>query len=88
MFMAIHYQKGMRGAFQLGLSHGAYCLGCCWLLMGLLFVGGVMNLIWILAISVFVLVEKLLPPQIRSTRITSLIMIAAGSVYVVDSYLR
>ena len=88
LFMATHYQKGMRGAFQLGLSHGAYCLGCCWLLMGLLFVGGVMNLIWILAISMFVLLEKLLPPQIRSTRITSLIMIAAGSVYLVDSYLR
>jgi len=88
LFMATHYQKGMRGAFQLGISHGAYCLGCCWLLMGLLFVGGVMNLIWILAISMFVLLEKLLPPQIRSTRITSLIMIAAGSVYLVDSYLR
>ena len=88
LFMVTHYQKGMRGAFQLGLSHGAYCLGCCWLLMGLLFVGGVMNLIWILAISMFVLLEKLLPPQIRSTRITSLIMIAAGSVYLVDSYLR
>jgi len=56
--------------------------------MGLLFVGGVMNLIWILAISAFVLVEKLLPPQIQSTRITSIIMITAGCVYVVDSYLR
>jgi len=54
----------------------------------LLFVGGVMNLIWILAISAFVLVEKLLPPQIQSTRITSLIMISAGSVYLVGPYLR
>ncbi len=88
MFMATHYKKGIRGAFQLGLRHGAYCLGCCWLLMGLLFVGGVMNLIWILAISAFVLVEKLLPAQIQSTRITSLIMISAGSVYLVGSYLR
>lgn len=83
MFIASHYQKGMRGAFRLGLIHGTYCLGCCWLLMGLLFVGGVMNLVWILAISLFVLAEKLLPPRIQSTRITSLIMIAAGSVYVV-----
>ena len=86
MFMVTHYQKGMFGAFQLGLKHGAYCLGCCWLLMGLLFVGGVMNLIWILAISVFVLAEKLLPAKIRSTRITSIIMILAGSVYLVESY--
>ena len=88
MFIAAHYQKGMRGAFQLGLAHGGYCLGCCWLLMGLLFVGGVMNLIWILAISAFVLVEKLLPPQIQSTRITSIIMITAGCVYLVDFFLK
>ena len=47
-----------------------------------------MNLIWILAISVFVLVEKLLPPQIRSTRITSIIMITAGCVYLVDFFLK
>ncbi|MFV1998594.1 MAG: DUF2182 domain-containing protein [Acidiferrobacterales bacterium] len=87
MFMAAHYKKGMRGAFQLGLTHGVYCLGCCWLLMGLLFVGGVMNLIWILAISLFVLAEKLLPPKIRSTSITSLVMIAVGSVYLVASTL-
>ncbi|MFV1998682.1 MAG: DUF2182 domain-containing protein [Acidiferrobacterales bacterium] len=87
MFMAAHYKKGMRGAFQLGSTHGVYCLGCCWLLMGLLFVGGVMNLIWILAISLFVLAEKLLPPKIRSTSITSLIMIAVGSVYLLESTL-
>ncbi len=83
MFIAAHYQKGMRGAFQLGLTHGVYCLGCCWLLMGLLFVGGVMNLIWILAISMFVLVEKLLPAHIQSTRITGFIMITAGLIYLV-----
>lgn len=85
MFMATHYRKGLRGAFQLGLTHGAYCLGCCWLLMGLLFVGGVMNLIWILAISLFVLAEKLLPPKIHSRPVTSFIMIAVGSVYLVGS---
>lgn len=87
MFMATHYRKGMPGAFQLGLTHGAYCLGCCWLLMGLLFVGGVMNLIWILAISLFVLLEKLLPPKIHSRPVTSLVMIVAGSVYLLDSAL-
>jgi len=83
MFMATHYRKGLRGAFQLGLTHGAFCLGCCWLLMGLLFVGGVMNLIWILAISLFVLTEKLLPPKIHSRSVTSFFMIALGSVYLV-----
>jgi predicted metal-binding membrane protein len=45
----------------MGLRLGAYCLGCCWVLMGLLFVGGVMNLLWIAAISVFVLLQKILP---------------------------
>ena len=87
MFMATHYQKGMRGAFRLGLTHGTYCLGCCWLLMSLLFVGGVMNLIWIFAISLFVLVEKLLSPKIKSARITSFAMIIAGTVYLIRPYL-
>ena len=45
----------------MGLEHGAFCLGCCWLLMGLLFVGGVMNLLWIAAIALFVLLEKVVP---------------------------
>lgn len=45
----------------MGLDHGLYCLGCCWVLMLLLFVGGVMNLLWIAALAVFVLLEKFLP---------------------------
>jgi predicted metal-binding membrane protein len=45
----------------MGLEHGAYCLGCCWLLMGLLFVGGVMNLCWIAGLAAFVLLEKTVP---------------------------
>ena len=81
MLFASRYQKGHRAAFQLGFSHGLYCLGCCWMLMCLLFVGGVMNLLWILAISLFVLAEKLLPPRIESTRLTSFLMISAGLTY-------
>jgi predicted metal-binding membrane protein len=45
----------------MGLEHGAYCLGCCWFLMGLLFFGGVMNLYWIVGLALFVLVEKMVP---------------------------
>ena len=45
----------------MGVRLGAYCLGCCWILMGLLFVGGVMNLLWIAAIATFVLLEKTMP---------------------------
>ena len=74
-FITNNFKKGGFGAFQLGLKHGAYCLGCCWALMGLLFIGGVMNLFWILVISLFVLSEKLLPAQIRTTRITGILMV-------------
>ena len=55
-----HWREGLAGAFFMGLRQGAYCTGCCWLLMALLFVFGVMNLLWIVALTVFVLVEKLL----------------------------
>jgi predicted metal-binding membrane protein len=59
-FLSRHWRPHARGALQLGIRHGAYCVGCCWLLMALLFVGGVMNLIWIAALTIIVLVEKVL----------------------------
>ena len=52
---------GTRGAFTMVWTHGAYCLGCCWFLMGLLFVGGVMNLYWVGGLAIFVLLEKTIP---------------------------
>ena len=52
---------GHFGAFRMGLEHGAYCLGCCWFLMGLLFFGGIMNLFWIAGLAVYVLLEKTIP---------------------------
>nr|WP_245842849.1 DUF2182 domain-containing protein [Sphingomonas laterariae] len=61
-FLARHWRPGIGGALRLGIAHGAYCVGCCWILMALLFVGGVMNLIWIAAIALLVLVEKLAGP--------------------------
>jgi predicted metal-binding membrane protein len=60
-FLVRCWRPGRSGALLLGMRHGAYCVGCCWLLMALLFVGGVMNLVWIAALAVFVLVEKLAP---------------------------
>ena len=68
-FLSEHWRPGAYGAFRLGLHHGAFCLGCCWALMGLLFVGGVMNLLWIAAITIFVLLEKVLPVNSGSTRL-------------------
>ena len=55
------WRPGARGAFALGLRHGLYCLGCCWALMAVLYVTGVMNLIWVALLSMLVLAEKLLP---------------------------
>jgi predicted metal-binding membrane protein len=58
-FVLHHWRPGKEGAFRMGLEHGCYCVGCCWFLMVLLFVGGIMNLIWIAGIAVYVGIEKL-----------------------------
>ena len=60
-FLLGEWRDGNRGAVVMGLRHGLFCLGCCWVLMALLFVGGVMNLAWVAAIAAFVLIEKVLP---------------------------
>lgn len=60
-FLIRHWRPGNRGAFAMGVHHGSFCVGCCWALMALLFVGGVMNLIWIAALTIFVLLEKVTP---------------------------
>jgi predicted metal-binding membrane protein len=60
-YLSRHHRPGRAGALRLGLGHGAYCLGCCWFLMALLFFGGIMNLYWILGLALFVLGEKVLP---------------------------
>lgn len=57
-FLTRYWRRGTAGALRLGGLHGGYCVGCCWVLMGLLFVGGVMNLWWIAAMAAFILVEK------------------------------
>lgn len=86
IFLANHHKKGLLGAFQMGVNHGLYCLGCCWMLMGLLFLGGVMNLIWIFAISLFVLLEKMLPAQVYSAQLTGLGMMSFGFYFLVTDW--
>jgi predicted metal-binding membrane protein len=78
-FFATHFRPGVRGALRLGFRYGLYCLGCCWLLMGLLFVGGVMNLLWIAALSVFVLAEKVIPLGASGGRVAGALMIGVGA---------
>ena len=60
-FLSTHWRPGRMGAVAMGIRHGAFCIGCCWALMALLFVGGIMNLLWIAGLAVFVLVEKIVP---------------------------
>jgi predicted metal-binding membrane protein len=62
--------EGLKGAWRMGLRHGTHCAGCCWVLMALLFVGGVMNLWWIAIISAFVFLEKVLPRVRQMTRLS------------------
>ena len=78
-FISTHWQAGKLGALTMGARHGLYCLGCCWVLMSLLFLGGVMNLLWIAVITLFVLVEKLLPYGDIGGKLIGLIMIVIGS---------
>jgi predicted metal-binding membrane protein len=82
-FLMSDWREGQWGAFVMGLKHGAYCVGCCWLLMSLLFVAGVMNLLWIAAIAVFVLVEKAVPKGDLIGRFAGAALIVAGIVLAV-----
>ena len=54
-FLTRHWRPGSFGALRMGLEHGAFCVGCCWVLMALLFVGGIMNVLWIAALAILVL---------------------------------
>lgn len=78
-FLVTRWRAGPGGAFRMGVEHGMYCVGCCWALMLLLFVAGVMNLAWVALIAGFVLVEKLLPPVRGVSLAMSLALILAGS---------
>jgi predicted metal-binding membrane protein len=61
LFLSQYWQPGATGALRMGLRHGSYCVGCCWFLMALLFVSGIMNLAWIAGIALYVAFEKLMP---------------------------
>ena len=77
-FLSRHWRPGAGGAFRMGLLHGGYCLGCCAVLMALLFVGGVMNLAWIAALTLLVLAEKWLPAGRVVAYASGLLLLAWG----------
>ncbi len=82
-FFATRWRAGADGAFRMGVEHGMYCVGCCWMLMLLLFVAGVMNLVWVALIAGFVFVEKLLPAEKFTSRFASAALILSGLVLLI-----
>jgi len=80
MFIQSHggFRRDAGGAYQLGLLHGLYCVGCCWALMALLFIGGVMNVLWIAVIAIFVLAEKVVPGGRMLSRVAGAAVVMAG----------
>ena len=80
-FVTRGFRPEWPAALRLGLAHGLYCIGCCWALMLLLFVGGVMNLAWIAALGAVVIAEKYGPPW-TARALTSLLVVGAASVLV------
>ena len=77
-FIMTRWRNGSGGALRMGLEHGAYCVGCCWFLMGLLFVLGVMNLLWVAALTILVLLEKAGRRGEWTARISGVAMLAGG----------
>jgi predicted metal-binding membrane protein len=84
-FLMSRWQEGRWGAWRMGLEHGSYCVGCCWVLMALLFATGVMNLAWVGVIAVFVIAEKLVPAGPFFGRVTGALLAAAGVLFLVRS---
>jgi predicted metal-binding membrane protein len=77
-FVSQHWRQGRVGATVMGIEHGIYCVGCCWLVMALLFVGGIMNLVWIAGLAIIVLVEKIAPAGRQVANAAGAAMIATG----------
>ena len=72
------WRNGEWGAFIMGWRHGLFCVGCCWALMGLLFVAGVMNVVWIILITIYVLIEKIAPNSQIISKLVGAGMIGGG----------
>ena len=77
-FLVTSWRKGRTGAVIMGLHHGLFCVGCCWALMGLLFVAGVMNVLWVGAIAAFVFIEKIVPRGDLIGRFVGVPIVGAG----------
>jgi predicted metal-binding membrane protein len=84
-FLTERWRLGAAGALRMGLSHGLYCLGCCWFLMALLFFGGIMNVLWIAGLAIYVLFEKTVPAGHWFARAAGALLVAAGTLVLVNT---
>jgi predicted metal-binding membrane protein len=85
-FLTRRKRSGASGAFLMGLEHAVYCIGCCWFVMALLFVGGIMNLFWIVGLTLFVVLEKLSPYGEMIGKSAGIMLIGWGA-YVISTSL-
>jgi predicted metal-binding membrane protein len=85
VFLAEHNRRGAMGALRTGAHHGVYCLGFCWALMALLFVGGIMNLYWIAELAIYVLAEKYIPNGALFSEISGTILIVSAGYYLLQA---
>jgi predicted metal-binding membrane protein len=86
-FIMTRWREGAGGAFRMGVEHGLFCAGCCWALMGLLFVAGVMNILWIAALSLLVGLEKLVPRGFWLSSATGVLLTAWGAWLIAGSFI-
>lgn len=84
-FLAGRYRPGFRGAARLGLEHAMACVGCCWLLMLLAFAGSSMHLGWMVALTLFVAIEKLVGARGSALRFSAILLIGAGAAHILTS---
>lgn len=77
-FISRHWRPGLVGALRLGLLHGVFCVGCCWMIMALLFVGGVMNVVWVVGLTTLVAAEKLLAGGLLVQWLSGVVIFAWG----------
>ena len=77
-FILTRWREGRGGAFRMGLEHGTFCAGCCWALMALLFVAGVMNILWVATLTLLVCLEKILPSRARVSFATGIVLASWG----------
>lgn len=85
-FLMSHWRDGAGGAFQMGLRHGIYCLGCCWALMCVLFAVGVMNLAWVAVLTAFILVEKMGESGARVARVGGVLLVGLGILFFTPAF--